>query len=120
MATHVATTLVSDLSGSTDSVETVSFTFDKQQFDIELDAAERAEFRSLMERYVKAGRRRRGNPASRPGTGSGKMASSYGRAIREWAYANGKMDPEKGKTGRIPDSVIQGYLEEHQGARTAR
>lgn len=108
MARHVATTLVSDLSGSTENVKTVSFTFERAQYDVELDELEREEFRRQMEPYIKAGRRRRGNPSS-----SGKLASGHGQLIREWARSNGKTVSDY---GRIPAAVMQEYWDAHQGA----
>lgn len=109
MARHVATTLVSDLSGSVNNVSTVQFTFDRGQYEMELDEDELAEYREMMERYVKVAHRRRGNP-----TKGGKLAYRKGAAIREWALREGLIGPVQ-LSGRLPNSVIAAYVTSHPG-----
>ena len=108
MARHVATTLVDDLSGSMDDVRTVSFTYNKIQYDLELGELSRKEFDDLMAPYIKVARKRRGNPST-----GGRLARGQGRVIREWAWEKGLLDPSR-VTGQLPAALIRQYYEEHK------
>lgn len=108
MARNVVTHLIDDLDGSNVGVKTVSFTYGGSQYDIELSEDNRMEFDSLMARYIKAGRRRRGNPSQR----TSKLGYGMGKEIRRWLGEHGE---EVRPTGRLSDEQIGRYLAAHPG-----
>lgn len=87
----------------------VVFTHDGDFFEIDLGAANLAEFNKLMRPYAEVARssnlmHRSTAGKSRP---SRKKGSGDRAAMREWARANGWPDlPER---GRIPAEVVQAY-----------
>ncbi|MEU7905918.1 Lsr2 family protein [Actinoplanes sp. NPDC049118] len=109
MAKQIIETLIDDLDGSV-ATETVTFSFDGNNYTIDLSEANAAALREAMEPYVGAGTKiGRGFGAWRPGiTPSRRQQSSRAdnRAIREWAASNGH---ELSDRGRIPQTVVEAY-----------
>ena len=79
MATKLITTLIDDIDGS-DADETVSFRIDEVDYEIDLNEANAAVLREIMEPYVAAGRKTRRRARS---TGRSKQQASGLSNIRQ-------------------------------------
>ncbi|SHG13107.1 Lsr2 protein [Jatrophihabitans endophyticus] len=105
MATKTIT--VSDLSGVTDGVETISFALAGQAYTLDLTAKEREEFLKAFERYTAVA-----TPAAHTRGASKPKAEKSGptqaQLMREWAKANGVELPAKGV---VPKEVRAQYRE---------
>ncbi|MET7390658.1 Lsr2 family protein [Streptomyces sp. NPDC005529] len=106
MAQKVQVLLFDDLDGGT-AEETVTFSLDGKTFEIDLSASNATDLRSLLERYMKGGRRTGGRASS----GRGKARASLGggddtAAIRAWAKKEGL---EVNDRGRVPAAVREAY-----------
>jgi hypothetical protein len=108
---ETVTHYIDDLDGSMGDVQTVSFTIDKVQYQVELSAENRAKFHEALAPYVKVARRFRGNPGRR-----GKLPYGSARQIREWALEQGLLEPGK-STGRLPEKLIRDYLDAQKAAQ---
>lgn len=111
MAKNTVTHYIDDLDGSMEDVRTVSFTYGGSQYQIELSEKNRRELDDLMQRYILAARKFRGNPAQR-----GKLPYGRAREIREWAVREGLLEPGK-STGRLPEKLIREFLETQRAAQ---
>jgi hypothetical protein len=60
MAQRIVTNLVDDLDGSSPADETIRFSVDGSEYEIDLSARHAAEFRSVLNVYVGAARKIRG------------------------------------------------------------
>jgi hypothetical protein len=116
MARKIIHQLVDDLDNSVLDAgegETVTFALDGKSYEIDLTAQNAAEFRSLFERYISAGRRVGGgsgsaqNSSRTPRRRSGQ--TDYG-PVREWAKENGYSVSER---GRVPANVLEAYEAAH-------
>ncbi|MFC5950029.1 Lsr2 family protein [Pseudonocardia lutea] len=108
MAKVTNITLVDDLDGGR-ADETVTFTLDGKEFEIDLSAQHASELREAFAPFVGAARRAssgagRRNYARVPSS-SGKTREENA-AIREWAVAAGFPVSER---GRIPSNVLEAY-----------
>lgn len=101
MARQIITTLVDDIDGGTDGVET----FKVNGFEIDLGGSHASALREQLDLVVKYGRQ------TVAATGKGGKAAAVGRKrvknpdtakLREWALANGKIQSTR---GRIPEAV---------------
>lgn len=103
MATRTTVTHEDDLEGGP-AQETLRFSLDAAQYEIDLNASNAAAFRQQLTPFAararKAGRDQRARPAR---TSSGRQRSS---AIRQWARAQGITI---GDRGRIPASIAEQY-----------
>lgn len=108
MAKITNITLVDDLDGG-QADETVTFTLDGKEFEIDLSAKHASELREAFAPFVGAARR------SSSGSGRrnyARVPSSPGKtreenaAIREWAVSAGFPVSER---GRIPSNVLEAY-----------
>jgi hypothetical protein len=107
--------LVDDLDGGTAN-ETVAFTLDGVEFQIDLSTANATRLRDSLAEYV-AHARRIGGRKQRlaPGGDSGKKSAeeqAQNQAIREWARAQGKTVAER---GRLPHALVVEFKEAHGG-----
>jgi hypothetical protein len=110
-------TLVDDLDGSSDNVQTYSFAFLKRPYEIDLSPKNFEAFSKLLQPYLDAGRMPTGSsgsrtlPApSRTSTASRAKAADRGYEIsdlREWAGKNNIQVPQR---GRIPATIVEQYL----------
>lgn len=102
MAQKVSVVMTDDLDGS-DATETIHFSLDGTNYEIDLNAKNAAALRKALEKYTEAGRKVRGASAR----GRAKSSSDVDpKAVRAWA-ASHKIDvPAR---GRIPGSVIEKY-----------
>lgn len=101
-------TLVDDIDGSEEGVETVRFGVDGAQYEIDLGAHNEAELRRIAEPYITHGRKA-GTP-NRPtfAGGGAKRRTNKDRqrsiAVRRWANEHGH---KLGERGRIPEHVTK-------------
>ncbi|MET7511074.1 Lsr2 family protein [Streptomyces albidoflavus] len=110
MAQKVQVLLVDDLDGG-EADETVTFALDGKSYEIDLKSEHAEELRSLLERYVKGGRRTGGR--STGGRGRATRAASGGSGpetavIRAWAKENGYDINDR---GRVPANIRAEYEE---------
>jgi hypothetical protein len=103
--------LIDDLDGGP-AVETVAFSLDGAQYEIDLTAKNAAKLRDSLATYV-ASARRASRSGGRAPAASSRRAGRPARtdreqthAIREWARKNGH---KVGDKGRIPGSVLEAY-----------
>ena len=102
--------LVDDIDGS-NAVETISFSLDGSNYEIDLSKANAAKLRDALALYVAHGRKATRSPG-RPARGTGRpgrpsrVDRDQTQAIREWARKNGHKVSER---GRIPGSIIEAY-----------
>ncbi|GAA4714835.1 hypothetical protein GCM10023215_67550 [Pseudonocardia yuanmonensis] len=116
MAKITNITLVDDLDGGR-ADETVTFTLDGKEFEIDLSTKHASELREAFAPFVGAARRAssgsgRRNYARVPSS-SGKTREQNA-AIREWAVSAGFQVSER---GRIPSNVLEAYA--NRGASAA-
>ena len=108
MAQKVEVHLVDDLTGET-ADETVSFTLDGVQYEIDLSATNAGKLRDDLGRFVQAARK---TGSQRTGRASrGRKPASTGpstREIREWAKDHGIQVNER---GRISSEVLARFQE---------
>jgi hypothetical protein len=107
MASVTQVRLVDDLDGG-EADESVAFSLNGKNFEIDLSAKRAAELRDILAPYVGAARRAGGGTMVRRQRGA--AASSARRedtsAIREWAAAHGHQVSAR---GRISAAVIEAY-----------
>lgn len=108
MAKRVITTLEDDLDGS-EANETIAFSIDGTEYEIDLNEAHANEMRAALNVYTAAARKTAGRTRSaRPsssGTGGGDT-----RAVRAWAVQNGIPVSMR---GRIHTEVMKRYAAAH-------
>ncbi len=119
MAQKVNVVLVDDLDDS-EASETVSFSLDGTDYEIDLNDGNAAQLRDAVAPYVGAARRaNRGTSGSgaarRSGRSSSRPAPSGSdrertQAIREWARTSGHKVSER---GRLSSTVIEAYEAAH-------
>ena len=107
MVQKVMVTLIDDVDGSP-ADETVLFSLDGVNYEIDLTADNAAKLRDALAPWVgharrSGGRRAAGRRTARPG---GSSSSGDAAKIREWARANGFTVSDR---GRIPAEVTEAY-----------
>jgi len=96
------TVIVSDLSGEPQATTRI-VTVGEQAYEVDLTAAEFAEYQALVDRYVRAGRPVAGTTGAE--SAGGREAHEAWRspgdvaAIKTWAVANGWAVPKRGRLG---------------------
>lgn len=103
MARKVEVTLVDDLNGSAAS-ESVNFSLDGKNYEIDLSDANAQALRESLEKYIEAGRRVSGTKAK--STSAPRSGKNDTPAIREWAQKNGYNVSSR---GRIHGDIIDAY-----------
>ncbi|WP_037681141.1 Lsr2 family protein [Streptomyces griseus] len=106
MAQKVQVLLVDDLDGG-EADETVTFALDGKTYEIDLTTANADKLRSLLDPYLKGGRRTGGRASG--GRGKARAASSGSQdtaQIRAWAKENGL---EVNDRGRVPATIREAY-----------
>jgi hypothetical protein len=109
MAQKVRVFLVDDLDGS-GADETVSFTLDGADYEIDLSSRNAEEFRKVLAPYIQHARRAR--PASRRQRTRTAVSGERSSRVRAWAQQRGYKVSER---GRIPAQVLREF-EQHRGA----
>jgi Lsr2 len=112
VAKQTTVKLVDDLDGS-EAVDTVAFSIDGRQYEMDLSDKNAAKLRDALAPFVASvrqiggGRRRRTSPKAAP---EGKARETTNRertaAIREWARQHGHQISDR---GRIPKSIVEAY-----------
>ena len=98
--------LVDDLDGS-EAEETVRFAIDGRDYEIDLSLENAQKLRTVLQRYVSAGRRTGARrPAPISGSHEAPAKAHDSQQIREWARARGL---EVSTRGRIPAYLRQAY-----------
>jgi hypothetical protein len=118
MARKVQVILSDDLDEDVPADETVSFSLDGTNYEIDLSEKNAKELRDAFSRYVQAARkvsrgggsRASGGGRSRATGGGGRMDREQAGAIRDWARKNGHNVSDR---GRIPASVVDAYEAAH-------
>jgi hypothetical protein len=100
----VTVTLVDDLDQAK-ADETVSFSLDGRDYEIDLSRAHAGELRKMADRYIVAARRARTAVHQRSGRRT-QADRERSRQIRAWAVERGLMTSER---GRIPEHVTHEY-----------
>lgn len=114
MAQRVNVVLEDDIDGS-DADETVTFSLDGVNFEIDLSAANADKLRETLSLYIgharKMSGRRRGASSGRRSSPAAAAASGPSAAeIRAWARENGWDVPER---GRVAAEVREAYAAAH-------
>lgn len=104
LARRIHVQLIDDLSGE-DAQETIRFSIDGADYEIDLSADNASELRGALERYIAKGRRLRG-PTGRRSGGAVSISREETRRIREWAMKNGYNPSPR---GRISQAIKQAY-----------
>lgn len=111
MATVTRTVLVDDLDGNDNDVETVRFSIDKHDYEIDLSAENAARLRVKLDRFVAAGHEvRQSKRVVRKQVVSGAVSKEQTQAIRRWARENGYQVSER---GRIPANFREAFEAAH-------
>jgi hypothetical protein len=114
MARKVQVILSDDLDENLPADETVSFSLDGTNYEIDLAEKNAKELRDAFARYIGAARKvGRGTRAPGGGRGrgtGGRMDREQAGAIRDWARKNGHNVSDR---GRIPASVVEAYEAAH-------
>ncbi|MGW9185521.1 histone-like nucleoid-structuring protein Lsr2 [Agromyces sp. NPDC055661] len=100
MVKKTVISLVDDIDGS-EAVETISFSVNGSNYDIDLSGPNSKAFHKALKPYVDAGRKRSSRAGRRATT-----SATNARDIRAWAATNGIDVPAR---GRIPASVQEQY-----------
>lgn len=110
MARKTQILLIDDLDGVTPADETVTFSLDGVNYEIDLTKDNATRFRDVLAGWIVKSRRVGGRRSSgRRKAQDGPLASD----IREWANANGY---EVSSRGRVPTEIREAYEKAHQPA----
>jgi hypothetical protein len=99
MAQRVQVVLTDDIDGS-EGTETVSFSYDGADYELDLSAKNAKKFHDNMQFYADHGRRVGGRARRSTGAGKTTKVSSDNATIRAWARANGIEVPARGRISR--------------------
>jgi Lsr2 len=114
MARKVQVILSDDLDENLPADETVSFSLDGTNYEIDLAEKNATELRDAFARYIgaarKVGRATRASGGGRARGTGGRMDREQAGAIRDWARKNGHNVSDR---GRIPGSVVDAYEAAH-------
>ena len=116
MAKRVHVVLEDDLDGGP-AEETLSFSFDGQSYEIDLNSDNAGALRDAVARYVGharkvGGARARSTRRVSGGTGPARVDREQIGAIRDWARRNGHKVSDR---GRIAGPVVDAYNQAHTG-----
>ncbi|MDP0398706.1 histone-like nucleoid-structuring protein Lsr2 [Tsukamurella strandjordii] len=108
MARKVTVTLTDDLDDTLEAEETIEFSIDGVDYEIDLATKNADKLRKALTPYKDAARRVGGRkkPSRAAGTGRPSVDREQTRAIREWAKANGHAVSDR---GRISQEVMDAY-----------
>lgn len=113
MSKRVEIILEDDIDGTT-ATETVSFGLDGASYEIDLNDEHATELRDALAKFIGAGQKVSGRSRSSRSTSSNRGASTSNgsegpspKEIREWAVANGRDVPMR---GRVPEDVREAYF----------
>ena len=105
------TILIDDLDGTDIDVETVRFSIDKHDYEIDLSAENAAKLRGKLDKFIGAGHLiRESKRVARKKIVGGAVSEEQTQAIRHWARENGYQVSER---GRIPSNVREAFEAAH-------
>ncbi|MFN8099844.1 MAG: Lsr2 family protein [Dermatophilaceae bacterium] len=109
MASRTEIILVDDLDGSEihQGGETLRFTVDGADYEIDLSSANAEKFRSAVRPFVERGRRVRGRAPAAPTRGTTRIDREQLKAARTWLRAHGH---EVSDRGRVKAELMEIYL----------
>src|SRR4051794_13538528 len=98
MAQRVVTELTDDTNGKP-ADETVTFSLDGREYEIDLTSKNAAALRKAFDVYVTSGRRTGGRPPRSAAAGASSRSNSDldTKSVREWANKNGHKVSERGR-----------------------
>jgi hypothetical protein len=111
VAQHTQVIYTDDLDGS-EASETVTFTLDGKQYELDLNEKNAAKFRQVFDRYIGAARKVGSSTGRRAGRTTAAVRTTTStsdvdpKAVRAWAASNGI---ELSTRGRIPGHVVEQY-----------
>ena len=108
MARKIHVQLVDDISGD-DAQETVRFSLDGADYEIDLTAENAADLRAVMAPFASHGRRVRSRSRGRS-AGTATPGKEETQKIREWATTNGYSPNSR---GRIRQDIKRAYDDAH-------
>lgn len=108
MAQKVLIHLEDDIDGS-EASETITFGLDGKTYEIDLNNKNADKLRTSLQKFVEAGRLRRGPATGRGGVKRTTLGPSA-REVRDWARTNGYVVPDR---GRIPGDVREAFDQVH-------
>ena len=109
MATITRAYLVDDLDGSEENVNSVSFSLDKTNYEIDLSAANEARLRDKLAKFVAVATPLHPQRAvRRKAVKAAPVGREQTQAIREWARSNGH---EVSDRGRISAAIQKAFDE---------
>ncbi len=119
MARQTKVTMIDDLDGENEAVQTVAFSLDSVSYELDLSEEHAQELRTVLQHYAAAGRRMGGGRAVRARvkgpSGAGTRVKETSRTssaaappgdVRGWARAQGF---EVSSRGRISSAVREAY-----------
>ncbi|MEU6583050.1 Lsr2 family protein [Nocardia sp. NPDC046763] len=110
MAKKVTVTLVDDYDGESKADETVFFSIDGNDFEIDLSNKNAGKLREALEPWTdkarKVGRSKRTGKVAAGGRTRPAVDREESTAIREWARAQGHQVSSR---GRIPAEIVDSY-----------
>lgn len=112
MAQKVVTILSDDLDGS-EATETIRFSLDNSEYEIDLNEGHANELRQALERFTNAGRKvsgGRGRPASSSRKSAPRDGGPDAKAVRQWAA---ELGIKVNTRGRIQAEVVEQYEAAH-------
>ena len=107
MAKRVITTLEDDLDGS-EAIETINFSIDGTEYEIDLNDAHATELRGALNKYTSVARKTTGR--ARPARKPGGIGGTDTKAVRAWAIENGIAISSR---GRVQADVVARYEAAH-------
>lgn len=111
MAQRVHIILEDDIDGS-EATQTVSFSLDGTNYEIDLNDKNAGKLRDALAPYVGHGRKVTAGPkrGRRSGSAAGQASGPSAKEIRAWLQENGYEVPDR---GRIPAEMRQAYDAAH-------
>jgi hypothetical protein len=88
MANKIQVVLIDDIDGS-EATETVTFGIDGKRYEIDLNAANSGDLRTIFGRFIEYARKVSTTPARRTATVTGGNTRDETTKIRQWAKAQG-------------------------------
>jgi hypothetical protein len=99
LARKIHVQLIDDLSGE-DAQETIRFSVEGADYEIDLSADNAADLRGTLERYAAKGRRLRG-PSGPTAARAVSMGREETQKIRNWATENGYSPSPRGSISQV-------------------
>ncbi|WP_285320738.1 Lsr2 family protein [Pseudarthrobacter sp. lyk4-40-TYG-27] len=109
MAKKIVVLLEDDIDGS-EANETISFSLDGREYEIDLNDGHASELRETLSRFTTAGRQISGGSGRRAPRTNSSQGGPGAKAVRLWAAENGI---QVNTRGRIQADVVKRYEAAH-------